>query len=172
MWNNNASPGSTRSPTAVEDLLHAARFDHLAGGQVAHALELGYIDQQTAGHQLRQRVDAEPIGAMLFDDLVETPPVVHPIAYLQMVEGIHVGAHLLCGLDLLDDPVDIVLAPPVFAGADPAAVQLMGGGRQHLLERATRKGRDPVVDHVREVEHLSTAHQSRSAAPRPRRLLR
>ena len=151
--------GPHTQPMIIEDLLHALGADHLAGGESARAVELGDVDQQAACHQLWQRVDTQPVGAILLDDLVEVPSVVDLVADLQVVEGIDVRPHLLGRLDLLDDPVDVVLPPAALAGVGAAPVQLVGRRHQHLLERAPRERRDAVVDDVGEVEDLPGAHQ-------------
>lgn len=58
-----------------------------------------------------KRIDTEPVGAVFLDDLLESMAVVEPIADLQVVEPIHMRAHLRRGRHLLDNPVDVIDTP-------------------------------------------------------------
>ena len=90
----------------------------------------------------------------------EAEPVVGPVAGLQVVEPVHVRAHLLGGRDLLDDPVDAGAAESGRArvGAAPVDVVIVGG--QVLPERPAGKGRDVLVQHVRQVIDQALADQA------------
>ena len=96
---------------------------------------------------------------MVLGDVGQPVAVVRPVADLQMVERIHMRAHLLGRGDLLDDPVDVVASPARRAGVGPAAVDVVVVGRQVLAERAAGEGGDVGVQDVCQVEDDAAAHQ-------------
>jgi hypothetical protein len=104
-------------------------------------------------------VDAQPVRAVVLDDVGEAEPVVGPVAGLQVVEPVDVGAHLLRGGDLLDDPVHAGAAEAVRAGVRAAPVDVVVVGRQVLPERPTGKRRNVLVQHVRQVIDQALADQ-------------
>jgi hypothetical protein len=120
-----------------------------------------HVDEQPTGDHLGQRVDAEPAGAVVLGDVGEPVPVVGPIAHLQVVQPVQVGAHLLGRGDLLDDPVDGVASEPVRAAALGPPVDVVVVGRQVLPEAAARERRHVGVQHVREVVHDTAPDQRR-----------
>jgi hypothetical protein len=75
--------------------LGVPRCQHLAGAQAVGAAHRGDVQQQAAGDDLGQGVDAEPVGAPVLDDVGQPVAVVGPVADLEMVEAVQVGAHLL-----------------------------------------------------------------------------
>jgi len=95
---------------AGESILRIRHRDHVTGLKPLAAAACRHVDQQASGHHLREGIDAEPAGAVILDDVGKEEPVVGTLAHLQVIEPVHVGAHLLSGGDLLDDPVDAVAA--------------------------------------------------------------
>ena len=85
----------------------------------------GDVEQQPAGHDLGQRLDAQAVRAVLLDEVAETMPVVGAVADLQMVEPVHVRAHLRRGVHVLDDPVHVVAAEPLGPCTGRTAVELV-----------------------------------------------
>src|SRR5262249_26803834 len=118
-----------------------------------------HVQQQPPGHHLRKGVDTELAGAVVLYDVSQPEPVVGAVADPQMVQPVHVGAHLLGRGDPLDDPVDFVApkASRTRVGA-PLAAQVVAGG-QTLLEGAAGKGRDVLVQHVGQVVGPPPANQ-------------
>jgi hypothetical protein len=126
---------------------------------VVDAAARGHVHQQSPRDDLRQRVDAQPVGAVVLDDVGQREAVVRAVADLQVVESVQVGAHLLGRRDLLDDPVDAVVAEAVRAGVRPAPVDLVGVRGQVLAEGPAGEGRDVRVENVRQVVHLAVADE-------------
>src|SRR4051812_49151599 len=85
----------------------------------------GDVEQQPAGDDLRQRVDAQPAGAVVLGDVPEAVAVVGSVADLQVVERVEVCTHLLGGRDLLDHPVDVVASQTGRAGAGYPSVDVV-----------------------------------------------
>jgi hypothetical protein len=133
--------------------------DDVTGAERVDAADRRDVEQQPPGDHLGQGVDAEPVGAVVLGDVGQSVPVVGAVTDLQVVEGVHVGAHLLGGGDLLDHPVDAVAAQALRPTAGAAAVDVMRVGRQVGPERAPGEGWDVGVQHVREVVHPPGAHQ-------------
>ena len=102
-------------------------------------------------------------------DVDEAVAVVQAVADLEVVQAIHVGAHLRGRRDLLHDPVDVVSTEPVTAGAGPAEVRLVRGGGEVLAEAPPGEGGDLLVEHVAQVVDAPAPHQRRGRGHRGRR---
>src|SRR5215472_9080266 len=87
-------------------------------------------------------------------------PVVGAVTHLQVVQPVHLGAHLLGGGELLDNPVDAVAPQARWARIGPPLVDLVVIGRQVLPERTARKSRDVLAQHVRQVTDPSRADEA------------
>src|SRR5262249_45917375 len=138
-------------PGLGQRLLGVGHRDDITGAEPFGTPCGRHVQQQPPGHYLGKGVDTEPVGAVVLDDVGQPEPVVAAVADPQMVEPVHVGAHLLGRGDPLDDPVDFVAAKAsrTCVGAVLAA-QVVAGG-QALLEGAAGKGRDVLVQHVRQL---------------------
>ena len=62
MWNSTASPGRDGEAGAVQRGLGVARRDDVAGAEPRDAADRSDVEQHPAGHDLRQRLDAEPVA--------------------------------------------------------------------------------------------------------------
>ena len=151
--------GADVVPGGGQGRFRVGHGDQLAGRQPVPAACRRHVQQQAAGHHLGKGVDAQPVRTVVRDDVGEAEPVIGPVAGLQVVEPVHVGAHLLGGRDLLDDPLDAVEAESGRArvGATPVDVVIVGG--QVLPERPAGKRRDVLVQHVRQVINQAPADQ-------------
>ena len=107
---------------ALQGVLGVVGGDDLAGLQARDLPDAGDVQQQAAGQDLGQGLDAQPVGAVLLDQVVDAVAVVGPVADLQVVEAVEVGAHLRGGRHLLDDPVDALRPRP--SAPPPAARRL------------------------------------------------
>jgi hypothetical protein len=143
-----------------ESPLRVRHRDHVAGLKPLTAARCRYVEQQAPGHHLRKGVDAEPVGAVILDDVGEEEPVVGTFAHLQVVEPVHMGAHLLGRGDLLHDPVNAVVSQALRARVGMAPVDLVVVGGQVLPERTAGERGNILVQHVRQVIDPSLADQA------------
>ena len=143
-----------------KSLLRVGHRDHVTGMEPLAAARCGHIEEQAPGHHLGKGVDAKPVRAVILDNVGEEEPVVGTVAHLQVVEPVHVGAHLLGRGDLLHDPVDAVVPQARRARVGMAPVDLVVVGGQVLPERAAGERGDVLVQHVRQVIDPSLADQA------------
>lgn len=113
--------------------------DHVAGLETGDAPSGGDVDEQAPGDDLGQGVGAELRGAVGGCDVLDPVPVVSAAVAVQVVERVHVGAHLRRGVDTLDDE-----AQAVGSGDGLWRVEL-------LAERPSLERRDVHVQDVGEV---------------------
>jgi hypothetical protein len=125
--------------------------DDVAWAEPVNTADGGDVEQQAAGHDLWQRVDAEPVGAVV---------VVGAVTDLQVVQPVQVGTHLLGRGHLLDDPVDAIATQPGWSGVWTPPVDLVVVRGEVLPERASRERRDRLVQHVRAVVHTAAPYQA------------
>ena len=155
--------GLDRVPARRERGLRVVRRDDVALRERGHATGGGDVQEQPSCHHLRQRLDAKAIRAVLLDNVGEAMPVVGAVADLQMIQAVHVRAHLRRRADVLDDPVHAIVTETVRSCVRCARVQVMGGCREVLPERTPREGRNVFVEHVCEVIGHALANERGSA---------
>jgi hypothetical protein len=124
--------------------------DHVAGAGPAR----GGVDEPAAGDDLRHRLDSQAPHARGVGELGNRPAVVAAVADLQVAERVEVRAELHRRRDLLDHPVDVVVAHAT------VLVGVVGCGHEGLAEEPPREDRDVLVQLVAEVVHPPLADEA------------
>ena len=104
-------------PVRVERGPYVIDVDDVARIEGLDATYRRHVDEQPARHHLWHRLDPQAAGSDVVRDLVDVEPIVCARTNVQVVEPVHMRAHLCGRLETLSDPVDVVLAEPAVGSA-------------------------------------------------------